>query len=77
MDLQTVFYIIGIVFMVIMILLIATLVAAVFVIRSKIISLEATILQKFAAVAKVTSKGSMALYALRYFLRRGISLGRR
>jgi hypothetical protein len=58
MELQDAFYVIGIVFMSIMLVLILALVVAVFVIRSKIIQIHRHIEEKLHLVTSLAEKGS-------------------
>lgn len=63
-GLQEAFYIVGIVFMGIMLVLIAALVVAVFVIRAKIIALERKITARVEAVADIAGKSGEILAAV-------------
>ncbi len=58
MDLQNVFYIVGIVFMGLMLIILGCLVVAVFVIRSKITAVHKMIEEKLNFINKFTSKGT-------------------
>jgi hypothetical protein len=57
MDLETAFYIIGIVFMSVMLLLVITLLVAVLVIRSKITAINRHIEEKVEFVSNLFDKG--------------------
>lgn len=56
-GLETAFYIIGIIFMSLMLILLIALVAAVFVIRAKINAIHAQIEEKVHLVSDIASKG--------------------
>lgn len=58
MELQTIFYIVGIIFMSLMLILFIALVAAVFVIRAKINAIHQQIEQKLSVVTGLASKGA-------------------
>lgn len=53
MDLQTTFYIIGIVFMSLMLLIMIGVVIAIFAIRAKVIALERTVNEKISTVTNI------------------------
>lgn len=70
MDLQTAFYIIGIVFMGLMIILILALLAAVMVIKAKINKVHDMVDEKVNKIKSVTNKVTVGLNTLRYFVKR-------
>lgn len=58
MELQTTFYILGIIFMAVMLILLIALVIAVFVIRGKIVAIEKQIQDKIDQVANIADRGT-------------------
>jgi hypothetical protein len=69
MELQTAFYIMSIVFMSVMLILIAVLVAAVLVIKAKVNKVHDTIEAKVNQAKALTSKFSIALNTIKFFVR--------
>lgn len=61
MDLQNAFYIVGIIFMSLMLILFIVLVAAVLVIRAKVNAIHAKIDQKLSVFGDIASKGHAAV----------------
>ncbi len=57
MTLQDTFYILGIVFMSVMLILIIVLLAAVLVIRNKIVTIQRHIQEKFEGISQLASSG--------------------
>lgn len=57
MELETVFYVIGIIFMTVMLVLVIALVTAVFVIRAKIVAMHDKIEQKLSLLGDITNVG--------------------
>ena len=72
MELQTTFYIIGIIFMVVMLLLIIGIFAAVLVIKAKINHVHQTITDKVNAVKGVTDKGASLFRVASHFVKRKV-----
>lgn len=70
MDLQTAFYIIGIVFMSLMIILFVVLLAAVLVIKAKINKVHSMVDERVNQVKNIASKVSIGAKTLKYFLKR-------
>jgi hypothetical protein len=68
MDLQTAFYTIGIIFMIIMLCLVIATLAAILVIKSKINHMQRMVNDKVAAVQHVFDKGSALLRIVRHFI---------
>lgn len=70
MDLQTVFYVVGIVFMVVMLILVGLLLTAVLVIRARILAVERSIEHKFNRIKLATSGLSVLPMLFKRFVRR-------
>lgn len=68
MDLQTAFYTLGIIFMVIMLLLIAALLVAVVRIRAQILKIQSNIDERIAQVKLVTDNVGQGFRFLKYLL---------
>jgi hypothetical protein len=69
-DLQTTFYIVGIVYMAIMLLLLVAILAAVLVIKTKINHVHQMIDEKVDAVKNVTTKLATVFGTARHFVKR-------
>ena len=69
MDLQTSFYIIGIIFMIIMFILIVGILTTVLVIKNKINHMQNVILQKVDKMRNITDKGATFLRFARHFVK--------
>lgn len=70
MELQTTFYIVGIVFMVLMILLFIALLAAVLVIKAKINKVHDMVIERVHQVKAMGDKLSFGLNVLKHFVRK-------
>jgi len=69
MDLQSAFYILGIIFMAVMLLLMVGILVAVLVIKAKINHLHQTVTEKIDKVKNVTDKGSTLIRTALRFVR--------
>jgi Na+-transporting methylmalonyl-CoA/oxaloacetate decarboxylase gamma subunit len=69
-DLQTVFYIIGIVFMSLMLLIMIVIGIAVLVIRAKIAAIHKQVEERLAVVSEWTDKGEAVLGAIKKVARK-------
>lgn len=65
MDLQNAFYIIGIVFMSLMLIILLAIVAAVFVIRSKVVAMHKMIEDKLSLFSDSGAKGSAVIKTIK------------
>lgn len=70
MDLQTTFYILGIIFMAVMLILVFAILIAVLVIKAKVNKVHRMIDEKVNTVKNVAEKLSMALSAFKHFAKR-------
>ena len=70
MELQTAFYIIGIVFMLLMIIMFIALLAAVLVIKAKVNKVHDMVYERIGQVKSLTSKVSLGLDILRNLARK-------
>jgi cell division protein FtsL len=70
MELETAFHIIAIVFMAIMLILVISLVVAVFVIKARINKLQNTIGEKFGLAKNAAGKAVIGLNTLKYFIKK-------
>ncbi len=68
MELETVFYILAIVYMIIMLLISFALLSAVIVIKTKINRAHQVIDQKVGQYRALTTKATVALYTIKYFM---------
>jgi hypothetical protein len=69
-DLQTIFYIVAIVYMCLMFLITVGVLIAALVIKSKITKLQRKVDAKVATVKSVSNKALKAFYVVRYFAKR-------
>ncbi len=65
MDLQNAFYIIGIVFMGLMLVILIALIASVFIIRARIVAIHNMIESKLNLISGLGAKGSAVLKAIK------------
>jgi hypothetical protein len=70
MELETVFYVVGIIFMTVMLILVAMIVAALLVIRARIVAIHDSIEGKISKVTNVYAVLTAAFKTARHFVAR-------
>lgn len=70
MELQEWFYVLGIIFMVVMLTIVVGIFAAVLVIKSKVDHMHQVVSEKIDKVKNVTDKGAMIFRTIRHFMGR-------